>query len=267
MNDFNKNKLKSELLPFFTQLLKFFDFFELPKNESFSLSHDLFKSFENLDFPSWNQFYPIHKDSAESSFPSLSEKEIDEELNLVFDNEEKLIRESRIINEIRKLSTKDQLEGKNVFLNQKQADHILTCYAWMNFSMIAGLFGKSPFVLFEEAKSGNRDSILKLIQLDKTFTGADWSMREIKKAHLSGDQEYFNKLAKALAKNPFASKKTNLKLCFVLVFGWEMELGKLSNDEILGFVKELGIYEGDDPDTLYREIKRLGLKKRTQKVE
>lgn len=42
-------------------------------------------------------------------------------------------------------------------------------------------------------------------------------------------------------------------------------MSKLSNEEILDLVIELGIYEGNDADTLYREGKRLGLKKRKQK--
>lgn len=264
METFNKNKLKAELLPLFTQILKVFDLFELSKNESFVFNPELFISIENLNFPDWSQHYPIHKDSDGFPFPSLSEKEMDEELSLDLDDEEKFIKESHTINEIRKLSTKEQLEGKDKLFNQKQADHILACYAWMNFIFIAALFGKSPFILFESAKNGNHDAILKLIQLDKSLIGADWSMREIKKAHLSGNQEYFKKLAKALTTSPFKPKKTNPKLSIVLVFGWEMGLGKLSNDEILELVKDLGIYEGDDPDTLYREIKRLGLRKRTQ---
>lgn len=131
--------------------------------------------------------------------------------------------------------------------------------------MIAPLFGKSPFELFEEASKGDKGSILKLIQLDKSFIGSDWSMKEIKRAHLSGDQKYFKKLSKALTTNSFKPAKKNLKLCFALIFGWEDGFDKLSNDEILEFVKDLGIYDGDDPDTLYREIKRLGLRKKAKK--
>ncbi|CCQ90696.1 hypothetical protein NITGR_360034 [Nitrospina gracilis 3/211] len=131
--------------------------------------------------------------------------------------------------------------------------------------MIASLFGKNPFVLFEEAKNGNRDSILNLIQLDKSFIEAEWSMREIKKAQLAGDQKYFEKISKAFKTDPFKPKKRNLKLTFVLVFGWEMGLDKLSNDEILDFVKDLGVYGGDDSDSLYKEIQRLGLRKRINK--
>ena len=53
----------------------------------------------------------------------------------------------------------------------------------------------------------------------------------------------------------------------VLVYGWELGLNKLSNEEILDLVIELGVYKGNDADSLYREIKRLGLKKRKQKSD
>ena len=63
---------------------------------------------------------------------------------------------------------------------------------------------------------------------------------------------------------PSKPTKKNLKLSLVLVYGWELGLNKLSNEEILDLVIKLGVYEGTDADNLYREIKRLGLKKRKQ---
>ena len=137
----------------------------------------------------------------------------------------------------------------------------------MNWTLIAALWGKSPFELFEKAKNGDRDSILKLIQLDKSLIQSDWSMREIKKAQLSGDQEYFKKLSKAIITNPFKPKKRNLKLSIVLVIGWEEGLKQFTNAEIFELVKELEIYGSEDPDSLYREINRLGLRKRIKKEQ
>jgi hypothetical protein len=262
------NKIKEELFPIFTQFFKIFDLLKFSKNDSSLFSSEYIKSFECLDFPSWDSFYPLDRDSAKEHLPFVSEEDLEKEMFQDFEDIDKCLKESPVFKQIRKLSSKEQKESKDgdeVLLTKEQAEILLSCYAWMNFSVIAAIFGKMPFELFTNAKKGDRDSILKLIQLDKSLIQSDWSMKEIKKAQLSGDQEYFKKLAKAITAAPFKSKKLNIKLSMVLVFGWEMGLSKLSNLEILEFVNELGVYEGDDPDSLYREVKRLGLRKRAKK--
>jgi len=267
-NKINKAKIKNGLFPFFTQFLKNFDLFELPKNESFVFNPELFKSFEKLGFPDWCAFYPLDPESAKKHFSFV--EDMDKEMSLDADDIDKCLKESQVINQYRKLATKEQKESKegdDFFLTKEQADISLSSYAWLNFAFIAALFGESPFALFEKAKSGDKDSILKLIQLDKSLIQSDWSMKEIKKAQLSGDQEYFKKLSKAIATNPYKAKKVNLKLSLVLVFGWDEGLKELTNIELFEFVKKLGIYGSDDPDSLYREIKRLGLRKRIKKEQ
>lgn len=261
-----QNRIKNELFLFFTPFLKIFDLFELSKNESFVFNPELLNSFENLNFPDWHSFYPHDRESSKKHFPFL--KDLEKEMYLDIEDIEKYLMEGQVFIQLRKLATKEQRESKEgdkILLTKEQVEILLSCYAWVNFFLIAALWGESPFELFDKAIKGDQDSILKLIQLDKSLIQSDWSMREIKKAQLAGDQDYFKKLSKAITANPFKPHKVNLKLSFVLVFGWEMDLGKLSNDEILEFVKDLGIYEGDDPDSLYREIKRLGLRKRTKR--
>jgi hypothetical protein len=262
------NKIKEEILPFFTQFLKIFDLLEFSKDDLSVFSSEYLKSFESLNFPDWHSFYPLDKNSAKEHLPFISEEDFDKEMVQDYEDIDKCLKESPVFKQIRKLSTKEQKESKEgdeVLLTKEQAEILLSCYAWMNFYVIAAIFGKMPFELFESAKNGDRASIFKLIQLDKSLIQSDWSMREVKKAQLSGDKEYFKKLAKAISTDPFKSKKVNIKLSIVLVFGWKMGLGKLSNLKILELVNELGVYEGEDPDSLYREIKRLGLRKRVKK--
>jgi hypothetical protein len=264
------NNIKEELLPFFTQFLKGFDLCDFSKNDSSEFSSEYLKSFENLNFPDWHSFYPFDRESKSEHLSFTNEKEMEKEFFRDTGDIDRSLKENPIFKQIRKLSTKDQKESKEgdeILLTKEQAEILLSCYAWMNFAVTAALFGQMPFDLFANAKNGDKDSILKLIQLDKSLIQSDWSMREIKKAQLSGDKEYFKKLAKAITTDPFKSKKLNLKLTLVLVFGWEMGLSKLSNLEILEFVHDLGVYESDDPDSLYREIKRLGLRKRVKKEQ
>lgn len=262
-----KNSINTKFDPDSILLIKGFleiiDQFDLNKNENFTFNPELFKSFEKLDFPGWSQYYPINNDLKDSPLSSINNFEM--EFPIDFKDEEKFLNESPITSEIKKLSSKEQLENEEVYLNNKQADLILACYANLNFLLCSSLFGESPSELFKKAKHGDQGSILKLIQLDKSLIESDWSMREIKKAQLSGDKDYFKKLSKVITKDSFKPIKKNLKLSMVLVYGWELGLNKLSNEEILDLVIELGIYEGNDADTLYREVKRLGLKKRKQK--
>ena len=260
---FIKTKLAPDSLLLIKQLLEIIDLFDLNENENFVFNSELFKSFEKLDFPNWKHFYPINNDLKD--FPLSSINNLEMEFPIDFENDENFLNESPIVSEIRKLSSKEQLENEDVYLNKKQADLILACYANMNFLLCSAIFGESASELFKKAKNGDHGSILKLIQLDKSLIESDWSMREIKKAQLSGDKDYFKKLSRVLIKDSFKPTKKNLKLSMVLVYGWELGLNKLSNEEILDLVIELGIYEGNDADSLYREIKRLGLKKRKQK--
>ena len=68
----NRNKIKLELISFFTQFLKVLDLFELSKNDSFVFNPELFKSFEKLDFPDWSQYYPINNDLKDSPLFSIN---------------------------------------------------------------------------------------------------------------------------------------------------------------------------------------------------
>lgn len=61
-------------------------------------------------------------------------------------------------------------------LNKKQADLILACYVNLNFLLCSALFGESSSELFKKAKNGDREAILKLIQLDKSLVESGWSL-------------------------------------------------------------------------------------------
>ena len=86
-------------------------------------------------------------------------------------------------------------------------------------------------------------------------------MREIKKAQLAGDEDYLNKLSKAISTKPYAPQKKSFKLSFFLIYGWESGLKELTNLEIFDLAKELDIYESDDPGSLDKLIYRWELKK------
>lgn len=245
------------------QFLNIFDFLKLGEFENFVFRPELFKSFEKLDFPNWKQYYPIHENSKVSPLSSINDLEKD--LPFELKDDESILRESPIIHQLKNLGNKASVKGDEVYLNKKQAELLLSCYAYLNFILCVAIFGESPINLFKNAKKGDQEAILQLIQLDKSLIESNWSMKEIKRAHLSGDKGYFKRLSKALISDSFKPKKKNLKLTLVLVYGWELGLNKLTNQEIFEFVKDLGIYGSDDPDSLNRELNRLGLRKRNRK--
>ena len=45
------------------------------------------------------------------------------------------------------------------------------------------------------------------------------------------------------------------------MLGWELGLKKLKNSEIHDFVTDLGVYQNEDTESLYKEIKRLKLRR------
>ena len=154
-------KFDSDSILLIKEFLEIIDLFNLNENENFIFNSELFKSFEKLDFPDWSQYYPINNDFKNSPLSSINKLEM--ELPIDFEDEEKILNESSIVKEIRKLSSKEQLENEDVFLNKKQADLILACYANLNFLLCSAIFGESPFELFKKAKNGDQGSILKLI--------------------------------------------------------------------------------------------------------
>ncbi|MGP0628668.1 hypothetical protein ACTRW9_03080 [Nitrospina sp. 32_T5] len=265
LNEISKINLKTELISFFSQFLKIIDLFDLNNNLSFDFNSELFKDFEKHKFPNWSKYYPILGNFKNS--PLFGLKIPEDEFNLNFADHEEFINKSSVIGTLKELGNQDKHTVKKGEdrLTKSQVEFILSTYAALNFSLCAAIFGENPLELFIKAKKGDRESILKVIQLDKSLIGSNWSMKEIKKAQLSGDQEYFDQLSKAVKTKPFSPKKKNVKLALVLVFGWEMGLKELTNEEIFDLVKELGIYGSDDPGSLHREMNRLGLRKRGKK--
>lgn len=153
------------------------------------------------------------------------------------------------------------LEKLFIGLWRKKITVLLGCYVLLHISLFPALFGEHFANLIKKAKSDDRDSILKLVQVDKSFIGKNWALKEVRKAQLSGDTGFLNKLGNALKKHPLKSKKKNLSLSMFLVMGWELGLKKLKINEIHDLVTDMRIYDNDDPDNLYKEIKRLKLRK------
>jgi hypothetical protein len=207
----NQN-LKDELFQYFTQSLKILDLFELSETNTFSFIPEWIDLFEKLGFPDWHHHYPSFENIENS--PLAFVKNPDQEIFQDFSDLDEAEKNMQIINRLKELVTEEQRKSKDPFINNEQANILFACYALMNFGLLGVVHGENPFELFKKSQKGERESILKVIQVDKSLIGTDWSMREIKKAHLSGEEEYLNKLSKAISTKPLTPQKKDIKLSF-----------------------------------------------------
>jgi len=156
--------------------------------------------------------------------------------------------------------------GELVFegLKRKKITVLLSAYVLHQIFVCPALFGVTFSELLKKAKKGDHDSIFKLIQIDKSLIGSRWALKEIRKAQLSGDFEFFNKLGKSIKKDAWdrnKKKKENMTQRLILVFCWNLGLNKLTHAEIHDFLTDLGVCDYEDTDSLSHEIKKLNLKK------
>jgi hypothetical protein len=253
----NQN-LKNELKNYFTQFFNIIDLLKLTETNTFLFIPEWIDLFEKLGFPDWHHHYPSFENIETSPLAFVKNQE--QEIFQDFSDLDGAEKNMQIINRLKELVTEEQRKSKEPFINDEQVKIIFSCYALMNFGLLGAVHGENPFELFKKAQKGERESILKVIQVDKSLIGTDWSMREIKKAHLSGDEEYLNKLAKAISTKPYTPQKKDIKLSFFLLYGWDSGLNKLTGLEIFDIAKELDIYESDDPGSLDKLIYRWGLR-------
>ena len=92
-------------------------------------------------------------------------------------------------------------------IKRKKITVLLSAYVLKNIIVCPALFGVTLSELLKQAKKGHHESIFKLIQIDKSFIGTRWVLKEIRKAQLSGNFEFLDKLGKNLRKDAWSSNK------------------------------------------------------------
>jgi hypothetical protein len=148
-------------------------------------------------------------------------------------------------------------------IKRKKITVLLSAYVLKNIIVCPALFGVNFSELLQKAKKGDHESIFKLIQIDKSFIGTRWVLKEIRKAQLSGNFEFLDKLGKNLRKDAWSSnknKKENIGQRLVLVLGWNLGLNKLTHPEIHDLLTDLGVCKYEDTDSLSHELKKLNLR-------
>ena len=255
-----KDKLDPRVLPTIDLVLALYDILAVHDGGAEELLPELIEKFKKARCPDWTDSY--------SSKINLSKFFVSVRNSI----RPEILAELQNLNSLKNSTEKEEKacqifehygeEIVNCFhsvLLRQGIKVFLKCYVLIRLTLCPALFGENLAVLLKKARGGDRKSILKLIQVDKSLIQTSWSMREIRLAQLSDDKKYFKALAKALG-DTFAPKKRNYQLSLILAFFWEPGLNKLSTDEICDLVTDLGIFNGSS-DTLYKEIQRLKLRK------
>ncbi len=154
-------------------------------------------------------------------------------------------------------------------LKRKKITVFLSAYVLHQIIVCPALFGVTLGEILQKAKKGDHESIVRLIQIDKSFIGADWALKEIRKAQMKGDFNFFKLLADNIKKDTWDSngKKTeNMAQRIVLILGWHIGLKDLTHSEVHDFLTALGVCKYDATDSLSREIKNLKLRKPDFKI-
>lgn len=127
--------------------------------------------------------------------------------------------------------------------------------AYNSLSVIS--FGKNMYQLIKEVKDDNADSLFQILQIDRSMLEWGPAQRMIRKAQLSGDMEFFRKVAEAITTPPVDNTKVHVRAALVLLMFWELGLKKLSNDERYELLKSCGIRVQDEPESFRRFANRL----------
>lgn len=158
------------------------------------------------------------------------------------------------------------LDAHNMAVEVLKADEpsdkeILQMFKFMFFCMYNTISivvsGKYIFNLIREAKKGNQQSFLQALQIDRSILESNWAIKMIRKAQISGDEDFFKKMAKAITKQPFSHDKEFTRAMVVIILFWHLGLNKLTNSERIELLEACGIRVQDDPEVFRRFVNRL----------
>ncbi|MCR4286549.1 MAG: hypothetical protein NUW09_00890 [Deltaproteobacteria bacterium] len=126
------------------------------------------------------------------------------------------------------------------------------------YDTVSRLTHKKPIrELLKEAQGDNDAALFKAVQIDKMILDLEWARKRIRKAMLSGDSKFFNKLGNAIKKAPLDHDREYGELQLVLTMFWNMGLKRLSNDELMEVLTAGGLRVPANKDTFARLKNRI----------
>ncbi len=246
-----KTKLREECLILLRSLLKILDKLGVGSGGRYSEDPQVKKRFLEEGCPDWSYLYKTKPDT--SNMHAVMNKNKLLEKNTYPEQLKDSLGACKMAEELIDsipAKTSDGIQKGFGIKDQFTLEEILLVFPLQLENLSEALFGEKGDQLMRKAENGDREAMLKLIQLDKNLIHEEWSAKELRKAQLSGDDEYLKKLGKAISVDPLNPKKPYPKLRCFLVKGWDWGLNNLTTNEIFEYVKDLGLYGSDDPASL-----------------
>lgn len=156
----------------------------------------------------------------------------------------------------------EALQGDEIEQAEEGVDHFMnpgTLATFLNFfistfSQIANQRNLSH--LTEEIKNGDDEALFKAVKVDKRLLYNEDVRNRILESQLTGDTGFFNKLGKAIAKNPLEDIGEHGKTYAVLQTFWFAGLYKLTAEELHDFLESCGLIPPSYPDAFYKFLQR-----------
>jgi hypothetical protein len=140
---------------------------------------------------------------------------------------------------------------------QKMTPEMIHFIAFQSLNLVATLIDKKPLqTLYEEAKNGNKKSLLTLLKYDKTLFDHEWFKDLILKETMIGNTIFIEKLGDAIKSEPHITKHGQGKLKFIIFIFWEAVFSKLTYNQQMEFLDWIGVKAPFSYDTYKKIITR-----------
>ena len=106
---------------------------------------------------------------------------------------------------------------------------------------------------------GDRDSLSKLVRLDKVFLTANFTQQLIWAAQGTGDRDFFRDLAKDLRYDTYEKYKDKVRIAVACYLLWFLGFKDRPKREMLDVLEAEGICESEDPELFNQMLRRIGL--------
>lgn len=117
------------------------------------------------------------------------------------------------------------------------------------------------FELVFLATEGDEASLIKLIELDKIFLTAKFTQDWIWISQNKEDERFFKRLSNALLHDTFRERLNDVKLGIACYLLWFLGFKDLPRHQLLDFIEKEDIAGYPDPNSFYRRLNRIGLRK------
>jgi hypothetical protein len=115
--------------------------------------------------------------------------------------------------------------------------------------------------LVELARAGDDRSLFTLVSLDRTFLTSRFLQKRIFQAQGMEDTRFFAHLAKSLKTDLYRERQIEVKVGIACYLLWFLGYNRLPRTELFQLLKSQRLISYEDPQSFYRMLNRIGLKK------